>query len=176
MRPEIKYQKCLDASMFSEKDLIYFRKLINGNGSLVTSRWDLLNSFQRKAKSQGIDLEESQKQKGLDWLTKKCFKLNGSSRRNSPLNAWQRVIVRQYSDFKCVGLHNLSTGEYRQYVPIYRCFGVDGESFDYICKMWGEIEVIKTSVDRPKFKAVNGGNDFIPRRSQAELRLVGGAQ
>lgn len=142
MKTVAKYQKIIKGGLFTEKDLIYFRKYINGNAELFPSQWRLLTDFEKKAQSIGIKLTSQQQVKGLLWLKEKTFKLNGNLRSNSPCGEFEANVIKRFKSFKCVGLHNLSQNEYRQYVPIYRCIATNGCYFDYICKMWGEIEVI----------------------------------
>jgi hypothetical protein len=68
--------------------------------------------------------------KGIAWLRKLCFKLNGEPRKTQPLGVAALDIVRNFSHFTWAGLYNI--GNYRpHYVPIWRTYARDGSYFDY---------------------------------------------
>ncbi len=138
----VKYQKLIKKGLFTEQELISFRKYINGLSGMIPAQWQLLTDFQNKAEEKGIRLTSQQQVKGILWLKEKTFKLNGELRLSSPCGVFESSVLKKFRAFKCVGLHNLSDNDYRQYVPIYRCIATNGNYFDYICKMWGEIQVI----------------------------------
>lgn len=137
-----KYLNLIKKGKFTEQELISFRKQINGSSNLdIDSRQELVYLFEEKAKK-GIQLTKEHQLKGLNWLRQKTFKLNGDIRKNAPLDQCEINIINNFKKFICVGLYNTSDNSYDNYVPIYRCYGKNGDYFDYICLMWGEIEVI----------------------------------
>lgn len=138
-----KYVDLIKKGKFTERELISFRRQINGSSKLdIDSRQELVDLFEEKASSnKTIQLSKEQQSKGLNWLRQKTFKLNGRIRKNSPLGSYEIEVLNNFKKFTCVGLYNISENSYTQYVPIYRCYNKKGNYFDYICLMWGEIKV-----------------------------------
>lgn len=74
--------------------------------------------------------------KGIAWLRKLCFKLNGDPRKNPPLGTRELDIVRRFKRFTWVGVYN--TQEHfenwngcKSYVPVWRTYDKAGNYFDY---------------------------------------------
>lgn len=143
MKPIDKYKALIRKGRFTESELIYFRKAINGSSKMdVDFRIHLVNAFNDKAESKGIQLEESQQVKGYLWLKDKCYKRNGTLRKSPVLaGTFERDILENYSHFTCSGLFQASDNAYANYVPIYRMYAKDGRWFEYACNM-GQITII----------------------------------
>ena len=184
---KFKYEQLIEAGLFTEQQLIYFRKYINGSTKLERlEASELAQAFIYKAETDGIELTQSQQTKGYLWLKSKTFKLNGGIRKNSPLAYFEQHVINHFDSFKCVGLYDLSENSYRHYVPIYRCMASDGQWFDYVCKMWGEIEVIAigngphgtSSKNQPEWQLARQGKQServtqpTPLRTKSHLTLV----
>lgn len=170
MKTVDKYRKLIKSGRFTEVELKYFRKLINGSSRLdAITKNDLVQEFEWQANEHnGIRLSKEQQQKGIEWLRKVTYKLNGELRKTQVLGRIERCIIDEFKYFRCVGLYNLSDNNYDQYVPIYRCIARDGSYFDYICKMWGEIEVI--GINNGGFTSYKNQPDF--ERARQGVRVV----
>ena len=168
-----KYFDLIKTGRMTERELISFRKAVNGASRLpIETVQDLLADFDAKATGKGIQLTAEQQAKGLAWLNRETFKLNGQVRKNPVLKQFERNVLQGFKKFTCVGLYNLSTSNYRHLVPISRCVATNGTYFDYVCKMWGEIVVIEIG-DRNGWVLASNQPDFDSKRDmRPELKLV----
>lgn len=158
-----KYEALIAKASFTERELISFRKLVNGSSRL--SKFDaqlLIDAFNAVADIKGVKLTKEQQLKGIDWLRNVTFKLNGQVRKSAPLAYFEQEVVKNFKKFTCVGLYDLSTNNYRQVVPIYRCIARNGLYFDYVCMMWGDIKVI----------SLGDSNGSISHANQPEWELA----
>ena len=168
-----KYFDLIKTGHMTERELINFRKAVNGSSRLpIEIVQDLLADFDAKATDKGIQLTAEQQAKGLAWLNRETFKLNGRVRKNPVLKQYERNVLQGFKKFTCVGLYDLSTNNYRHFMPIYRCVAKNGTYFDYVCKMWGEIVVIEIGDRNGCVSASNQPGFDLKRDTRPELKLV----
>lgn len=168
-----KYEGLIVKGEFSERELISFRKYINGASNLnEDDRERLIYAFNELAEEKGIRLHSSQQVKGYLWLNKNTYKKNGDIRKTPVLGFAERKVLKNWEEFTCVGLYNLSQNSYANYVPIYRCIDSKGNYFDYICKMIGGIEVIALGDSHGPIAQRNWPGFEQRRNGAPELRLV----
>jgi hypothetical protein len=143
-----KYLSLLMSRNFSEQDICSFRKALNGYSRSSLNREDrekLLELFERRAPYR---ISREQTLKGIAWLQRYCFKLDGSprKRKDSPFESAHLEVIRNFSRFEFVGLKDLRADNpyslslnFHQYIPIYRVIARDGSYFDYSPATWGEV-------------------------------------
>ncbi len=140
-----KYLKLIKAGTFTETDIRYFRKAVNGSSSLPIAdreslRFELEDRIQKRG---GIKITQDQTNKGITWLTNKAFKLNGLPRKSSPFGELENHIINNFKRFEFVGLFNLSDNNYSNYMPIYRVIDTHGHYFDYTAVSWGDVILVE---------------------------------
>ncbi len=73
---------------------------------------------------------------GRAWLKRVAFKLNGEPRKNCKLGDCEQAIVKNFSHFRWVGIHNTQedyagSGYHKSYTGVWRCYDKAGNYFDY---------------------------------------------
>lgn len=167
-----KYVKLIKSRRFTERQLISFRRYVNGSSPLNGYDAEYLISLFNTAAESGIKLTRYQQYKGRKWLLGVTFKLNGQVRKNAPLGYFEQKVVKSFAKFRCVGLYNLSDNSYRQYVPVYRCIARNGSYFDYVCMMWGEIKIVSIGDRNGSISHSNQPEWELARNGTQSLRLV----
>jgi len=108
-----------------------FRMRLNGSSKILQRvKQALMDALISKMPINGYSIDQKLDKKGFEYLWRMNFKKNGSPRKN----AWgyfEQRVLKQFSHFTFVGLHNLSSNSYTQYVPVYRCYATDGSWFEY---------------------------------------------
>jgi len=147
----LKYCTIIKRGLMTEREIISFRSAV-GSYTRTTLTEDeksqLVSMVDDVIDSRGyIDLETSQKQKGIDWINRKLFKTNGQLRNDQCVKNTYRVehvaeIVKNFRDFTLVGFDDLGTNGYRQLMPVYRCHSIDGKYFDYVGRSGINIDVL----------------------------------
>lgn len=100
-----KYESLIKSRKFTEQELISFRKFVNGSSNLSAHDAQcLIDWFDAVAQNKGIILTKEQQSKGLEWLLRNTFKVNGDERKNAPLGEAEQYVVRNFKKFVCVGL------------------------------------------------------------------------
>ena len=128
--------------VWTESEIIYFRKYINGSSPLdADSIEQLINSIEGKT----YRITDAQTVKGITWLKNHCFRLDGKVRKGCKLMPFELSVIKNFKEFRFVGLWNASDNAYRNYLPIYRTIAKDGSYFDYTFHMgWFRVFGIKT--------------------------------
>lgn len=88
-------------------------------------------------------LTEEQNAFWIEYLNSRFFKKNGERRKNAPGEGVLQV-VREFNGFRWVGVKCVheSIGR-RIFTPVYRCYDIHGNYFDYVWPHWGECEVLR---------------------------------
>lgn len=124
---------------WSENDIIYFRKYIGSSGGATTTQRDmLLDAF-----TGDYSITADQTTKGINYLMKVAYRLNGEVRqtKDMPFGERELAIIKDFKEFRFIGVHNASQNAYRFYLPIYEVVSNSNGSFEYTCNM-GLIQVI----------------------------------
>jgi hypothetical protein len=143
LKPMDKYARVIRSGRFTEIEIVYFRKLLNGYRKTNADRTELFELFERSGPYQ---ITREQTQKGIEWLRDKAFCRNGRIRKTQPFDSDQLQVITKFSRFEFVGLYDLMAEspyphpEYHQYIPIYRVISRDGKYFDYSPATWGEVK------------------------------------
>lgn len=129
--------------VWTENEIIYFRKYINGSSPL--------NAYDAQGLIDAVDgkvyrITEQQSVKGILWLKNQCFTGRGILRRSCPFKTFEVNVISNFREFRFVGLYNVSDNSYRNYMPIYRCIAKNGDFFDYVAYSFGQVKVIGIKV------------------------------
>lgn len=125
--------------VWTESEIIYFRKYINGSSPLESHLvQDLIASIEDKV----FRITDQQSVKGILWLKDKCFQKNGKVRRSCKFKPFELDVILNFKEFRFVGLYDVSDNNYRNYMPIYRTIAKDGSYFDYVAYSFGEFKVL----------------------------------
>ena len=132
----------IDSGTLSETDIIYLKSHISTGHMCKT-----LDENDRKRLEQhlidvielknGLNITQEQSDKGIEYLTRKMFKVNGKPRNdkwNYENDDEYRDIVKNFSHFKFMGFTETYYGHYSYYrrlSPVYRTFDKSGDYFDY---------------------------------------------
>lgn len=127
-----KYLDIVKSGKIEEREIITLRSLLNGG----RGNWTKDEKAQVLAAVNGkeLRLNPKQQEKGVNWLRRRCFKLDGGIRKNCPFEENERKLLdpKEYKGFTMVGLHEEDNGYGRKfYVPIYRLKGKSGAKVDY---------------------------------------------
>lgn len=120
---------------WTENDIIYFRRAVGSSSHMPTQlKQELVRRFQETAPYR---ITAAQTAKGLDFLRRKAFRIDGKPRQTAdfPFSNYELTIIKTASHFQFVGLANsayLYGGGYTWYLPIYRLYSKSGDYFDYI--------------------------------------------
>ncbi len=159
--------------VWTENEIIYFRKYINGSSPLdVDSIEQLINCVEGKT----YRITEQQSIKGILWLKNKCFSTRGV-RKSCKFKPFEINVIANFKEFRFVGLYDASDNNYRNYMPIYRTIAKDGSWFDYVAYSFSEMKVIgiktktgfETWCNQPNF---NDYREFKGRPSHYGVRSV----
>lgn len=133
-----KYIALIKKKAFTENELISFRRAINDSSIMAQYK---IHYLIREFEYNHINLTLDQQYKGINWLRNKTFKLNGQTRKNSPLSYFEQQVIKDFKEFKCVGLYNQSDNQRPFRVCIYRCISIKGLYFDYCVETNGTVKV-----------------------------------
>lgn len=137
---------------WKESEIIYFRKAIGPSGLKDKNQRDELRDyFEECMPSDGYNITSEQKEKGITYLLENSYKKNGSLRKNNIFGSFELEIIKNFCDFKFVGLYSqLTLGGFDMgyTVPIYRCISKDGSYFDYTGCAYSMIKVLYHSKRR----------------------------
>ena len=97
-----------------------------------------------------------QTEKGLNWLLKSQFRMNGKLRESQGTFIDERAadIVRNFSHFLFIGIQMQSNNPYNSVysaAPIYRCFDKDGHYFDYNPVAYVVPEIVNHYYKEPEY-------------------------
>lgn len=123
----------------------------------------ILETMERVDKVWPITKEQSSK--GIAYLLKRHFKLNGEPRKSCPFNSRQQRIIKSFQRFAFAGVFvgNGSMG-CNYYVPVYRVYAKNGDNFDYSPIHWGD-PIVHDDLDDPK------GWEFPVRKSPSKAQM-----
>lgn len=125
---------------WSEKDIIYFRKAINGSSSATPEqRQELLSAAHDKT----YKLHPEQQDKGTKYLLSNSLKLNGSPRKNNKLGSFELSILKSDPVHELVGFYNDSPNSYVNFVPVYRATDASGNWFEYLGVTYSMLRVLE---------------------------------
>lgn len=140
---------------WTENEIKYFRKIIGRYGIKdLYFRAQLVKNFQGP-----YQITEEQSIKGITYLRTKCLKTNGEARniKNMPFGTFELNIIRNFYKFEFIGIY----GHYNEYMntimnysPVYRCYDIHGNYFDYIGVHFDLIEVLE--IGSIKLRLVKG--------------------
>ncbi len=118
---------------WTEKDIIYFRKYLNGNGKYSDELYEL---FYENMPNGGYDITPEQSQKGIDYLRTKSFKKNGqpTTRALQIFTEYQLNTIKDFYEFKLTNLYDTSVywGGRPNLVAVYSCADSTGDCFEYL--------------------------------------------
>jgi hypothetical protein len=125
-----------DSTPWTEMEIRYFRKYLRENPSKYSI---LMNLFKDE-----YSITSEQTKKGIEYITKVCFKKNGELRKTKymPFGTREARIIRDFKEFKFVGLYNTGSHYNNFYLPVYRVVSKNREYFEYTAGIWGNMEVI----------------------------------
>lgn len=132
------------ATPWTENEIIYFRKAVGSSGLKdELERQSLREQFEQRAKK-GYGITPEQTEKGINYLKNTCFKKNGSLRdtkKRMTFGLREIAIIKDFYEFKFVGIYDASPNHYRFYTPVYRVIDSRGNAFEYTTNM-GEMTVV----------------------------------
>lgn len=152
-----KYRRLIQGkSTWTESDIRGFLKLINGlrfcdndrNPERHAAIQGLLELWEDRGMGPGRrewPITAEQSRKGIEYLRKRYFKLNGAPRAKCAqlgIGAGERNAIRNFKRHAFVGLHNVGTYS-PFYQPVYRLYAKDGRYFDYSPGHWREIIIVE---------------------------------
>ena len=133
-----KYQNLLKQSILTETDIISLKSRLGWNPkSLTKSEVGDLLDITIYGNCKEYDITDEHSQKGIDYLTRKCLKANGSNRETKQVRNLSREFfdaIKDFSHFKFVGFESVDYNIYSrrdQYMPVWRLYTKSGEYFDY---------------------------------------------
>lgn len=122
-----KYETMLQTGNFSEKDVIYFRSILN---TKLRDDADTRKALVSKFNALQLTVSEEQKAKGIAWLTKTNLKANGSLRSNAILGLRESHILSECVKIE-VELVDKGRAGSPNYLPLYRVYGAES-FFEYV--------------------------------------------
>lgn len=152
----IKTQDLLNKKVLSYQEILNLKKRLNGYSK---SRENRLKDKIGANDYQWLDeyaITPEHTKKGLDWLNKITYKpshyakhnwdLDCCVRSNCPLGYREIEILEHFSHFTFTGFYDSATYTanemgYHGYLPIWRVYAKDGDSFEYYVAS-GEINII----------------------------------
>lgn len=106
-----------------------FRKRVNGCSKSVNKE-TLYDWFYTLMPEDGYRISSELSDKGFKYLWDQNFKKNGSPRKNA-WGSFEQACLKRFSHFTFSGLYNISQNSLIQYVPVYRVWDTEGNSFEY---------------------------------------------
>jgi hypothetical protein len=139
-----KYSKILEQKTITESEIIYLRKALNVSLNYVNEDYMYAKELLFKSSEKPRSLSPEHTQKGIEYLNKKLFRLNGQLRRLkvNPFSEREIGIIKNFKKFLFVGLYNNSDNMRKNYVAVYRCVAKNGEWFDYTGVIFDIIRVV----------------------------------
>ena len=134
IQTKLKYEN----APWSENELIHFRSRLRDSDL----GYDLLMEFIKNNPGGGYNITVNHQNKGIEYLRKNTYKLNGKLRKNNIFGEFERSVIDDYSHFKLVDMYNDGNGFVQYYLPVYRCFDTKGNYFDYTGTQYSMIMVL----------------------------------
>lgn len=162
------YNKWLNCTkrghVWTENEIIFFRKYLNGSSSIdINTVYYLASQIDNK----NFKITDQQSVKGILWLKNKCFTNNFKIRKNCPFKNFEINVIKNFKEFRFVGLYNVSENFYRNYMPIYRCIAHNGDYFEYVAYTWGKVKVL--SIKSKNFETWSNQPDFDKTRNNLRV-------
>lgn len=128
-------------SPWTETEIIYFRKYLRSHNEPEID--ELYKQFSDIAESIGYSITIEQSLKGIEYLRKACFRLDGGLRKSAPFTLYQaRHLAKEaFIGFKFRGLCAHSWGLGNSLFPIYEVISTFG-GFDYLGVTASMIETV----------------------------------
>lgn len=138
-----KYLKLIKGKRWEKSDIHGFLKLLNSmkfnkNENKKRDIEDLLFLFHDQGTEWGISKEQTLT--GITWLRNAVLKNDGTYRNSKLSDVFgdkEKMIIKNFSKFKFVGIHEERTSWHTFYYPIYRTYDRKGNYFDYTPIHWG---------------------------------------
>ncbi len=141
-----RYRKLIQTRTWKEQDIISFRSMLRANVRNPSVAWDgetnaqkalyLLTRFKERAPYR---ITREQTVKGLDWLKRSCFKVNGDIRnsKSRPFDTWECEVIarimKRFSHWTFDDVTDVSGGDrWPVYMPQYTMRSKDGIEFTYV--------------------------------------------
>lgn len=118
-----------DLKVWSNSTQRSFRARLNGCSKSVNKQ-TLKDWFYALMPKDGYKISSDLADKGFKYLWEKNFKKNGSPRKNA-WGSFEQACLKRFSHFTFSGLYDLSQNSFTQYVPVYRVWDTEGNSFEY---------------------------------------------
>ena len=152
-------QELLNQDTLTERDILNIKKRLNGYAK-SQDEGKSINDFKMKDEY-ALTLEQSNK--GIAWLINHCFKpssfdelkeawetsnhdtidISKAMRKNSVFGYREALTILDFAHFTFIGYYderNLYQG-FHNYLPLWKCYAKDGDSFEYYVKN-GEAQIV----------------------------------
>jgi len=133
-----KYDNILTISnCLTESDLIALKSRISGNQASLTDD-EVINLRDRLNHGEcEYNITQEHSDKGMEYLLRKCFKVNGQRRNTTQLDNMPDMFflaIKDFNYFTFGGFECLDFNPYNNrmfYMPVWRIHTNSGETFDY---------------------------------------------
>lgn len=127
-----KYLNIIKSGKFEESEIISLKSMLQGSKGTWTQEEIKLVEEKLLAKGK-FKLSPKQQLKGINWLRRKSFKLNGDVRKNCPFDANELDMLspKNYKGFTFIGYSDVSQNMRRSLSPIYVLHTKDGRQLVY---------------------------------------------
>lgn len=131
--------------IWTESDIIYFRKAIGLNGIKDSEvRRYLMKMFDKyNEQFDGFRITGEQQQKGTNYLVKNTYKQNGELRKGNKLGQVEREILSEVVQHRLDGMYY--HGGY--FLPVYKAIDVKGNWFTYIGTQYEQLQTLEYSYE-----------------------------
>lgn len=139
-----KHLEVLSKNELTEREILNLKRALNPSSYCTKNQ---SNALVLTVNSATYNLDKALTEKGITYLKSKCFKVDGSIRKNKgslieEMNEFHFEILRNFKKFLLVGFENVSSNSYENYVPVYRVIAKNNDFFDYTGISFEESEII----------------------------------
>lgn len=120
----LKYIEIIKSGSITESEIISFRSFLSKCSKEV--RREIFDIWQE------LELSPEQNKKGYDFLMGQWKTEKGKERVNNPFGYREQNILENFDRFTyCENYDSSRYGQNPFYLPVYRCYSKDGDSFEY---------------------------------------------